>query len=82
MPVPHVGTGIGILHKGYCVVGKLNLDQLQTFALVVRQGSFSAAGEVLGLTQPAVSLQIRQLEQRLHVRLLERVAARAADIRR
>ncbi|MGN7972356.1 LysR family transcriptional regulator [Serratia sp. 22264] len=70
------GTGIGILHKGYCVVGKLNLDQLQTFALVVRQGSFSAAGEVLGLTQPAVSLQIRQLEQRLHVRLLERVARR------
>lgn len=55
---------------------KLNLDQLNTFVQVVRQGSFSAAGDVLGLTQPAVSLQIRQLEQRLQVRLLERVAKR------
>ncbi|GAK26831.1 LysR family transcriptional regulator [Serratia liquefaciens] len=55
---------------------KVNLDQLNTFALVVRQGSFSAAGDLLGLTQPAVSLQIRQLEQRLQVRLLERVAKR------
>ncbi|HBK4766793.1 TPA: LysR family transcriptional regulator [Serratia liquefaciens] len=55
---------------------KVNLGQLNTFAQVVRQGSFSAAGDLLGLTQPAVSLQIRQLEQRLQVRLLERVAKR------
>ena len=53
------------------------LDQLQTFAHVVDLGSFSAAAARLGLTQPAVSLQVRQLERRLGVRLIERVGRRA-----
>jgi DNA-binding transcriptional LysR family regulator len=57
-------------------VGKFNLDQLQTFAQVIKQGSFSGAGDTLGLTQPAVSLQIRQLERSLNVKLIERVAKR------
>jgi len=52
---------------------QFNLDQLATFAKVVECGSFSGAAEKLGLTQPAVSLQIRQLEKRLGVGLLERV---------
>lgn len=55
----------------------LNLDHLRSFAEVIDSGSFSAAAERLGLTQPAVSLQIRQLERRLGVRLIERVARRA-----
>lgn len=55
----------------------MNLDQLKSFALVVETGSFSAAAERLGLTQPAVSLQLRQLERRLSVRLIERVGKRA-----
>lgn len=55
----------------------LNLDQLQTFADVVRLGSFSAAAQRLNLTQPAVSLQIRQLEQKLGVTLIERTGRRA-----
>lgn len=50
----------------------LNLGQLATFRLVVQRGSFSAAADVLGLSQPAVSLQIRQLEQFLQTRLIER----------
>ncbi|MEB6378666.1 LysR family transcriptional regulator [Leclercia adecarboxylata] len=50
----------------------LNLGQLATFRLVVLRGSFSAAADVLGLSQPAVSLQIRQLEQFLQARLIER----------
>jgi DNA-binding transcriptional LysR family regulator len=54
-----------------------NLDHLQTFADVVRLGSFSAAAARLNLTQPAVSLQIRQLEQKLGVRLIERVGRKA-----
>lgn len=54
-----------------------NLDHLQTFADVVRLGSFSAAAARLNLTQPAVSLQIRQLEQKLGLRLIERVGRRA-----
>lgn len=52
---------------------RLNLDQLATFALVVRLGSFSAAAEQLDLTQPAVSLQIRQLEKYFQLKLLERI---------
>ncbi len=54
----------------------LNLDQLQTFARVVELGSFSAAARHLNLTQPAISLQIRQLEARLRVPLLERTGRR------
>ena len=52
---------------------QFNLDQLATFAKVLEFGSFSAAAEKLGLTQPAVSLQIRQLEKRLGTALIERV---------
>lgn len=52
----------------------LNLDHLATFRLVISRGSFSGAAEVLGLSQPAVSLQIRQLEQTLKVRLIERTS--------
>lgn len=51
----------------------LNLDYLRTFALVAELGSFSAAAERLGLTQPAISLQVRALEKQLGVRLVERV---------
>lgn len=55
----------------------LNLDQLRTFVTVIDCGSFSAAAVRLGLTQPAVSLQVRQLEQRLGSRLIERVGRKA-----
>lgn len=50
----------------------LNLANLATFRLVVLRGSFSAAADALGLSQPAVSLQVRQLEQFLQTRLVER----------
>lgn len=56
---------------------RLSLDHLHTFADVVELGSFSAAARRLNLTQPAVSLQIKQLEGRLGVRLIERVGRRA-----
>ncbi len=52
----------------------LNLDHLTTFRLVISRGTFSGAAEALGLSQPAVSLQIRQLEQALQVRLIERTS--------
>jgi DNA-binding transcriptional LysR family regulator len=55
----------------------LNLDQLRSFMLVIETGSFSAAADRLGISQPAVSLQVRQLERRLSVRLIERVGKRA-----
>ncbi len=50
----------------------LNLGNLATFRLVIQRGSFSAAADVLGISQPAVSLQVRQLEQFLQARLIER----------
>lgn len=55
----------------------LNPDHLHSFAAVVEHGSFSNAAAHLHLTQPAVSLQIKQLERRLGVRLIERVGRRA-----
>ncbi|HYH19837.1 MAG TPA: LysR family transcriptional regulator [Azospirillum sp.] len=55
----------------------LNPDQLRTFLSVVDLGSFSAAARRLNLTQPAVSLQIRELEGRLGVPLLDRMGRRA-----
>jgi len=55
----------------------LNLDQLRTLTEVAQLSSFSAAARRLNLTQPAVSLQIRELEDRLGVRLIDRVGKRA-----
>lgn len=54
-----------------------NLDQLRAFMDVAELGSFTAAAERAGLTQPAVSLQVKQLEQHLGVRLIERVGRKA-----
>ena len=55
----------------------LNLDQLRAILEVVEHGSFSAAARRLNLTQPAVSLQIRELERRFGVRLIERLGKQA-----
>jgi DNA-binding transcriptional LysR family regulator len=41
----------------------LNFYQLRILAAVVEHGSFSGAAEALGLTQPAISAQIRHLRQ-------------------
>ncbi len=55
----------------------LNPDQLKTLIEVVELGGFSAAARRLHLSQPAVSLQVRELEDRLGVRLVERIGKRA-----
>jgi DNA-binding transcriptional LysR family regulator len=55
------------------------LRELKTFVAVVRHGTFAAAGQRLGLTQSAVSAQIRVLENGLGVRLFER-SGRAATL--
>jgi DNA-binding transcriptional LysR family regulator len=51
----------------------LNLSQLRSFQSIYRLGSFSKAAEHLNLTQPALSKQIRQLEQRLGHTLFTRL---------
>src|ERR671925_2194006 len=54
----------------------MDTRQLAAFCAVVERKSFSHAAERLGVTQPAVSLQIRSLEQRLGRRLLDRSGRR------
>jgi len=55
----------------------LNPDQLRTLVEVVEHGSFSAAARRLHLSQPAISLQVRELESRLGVKLVDRIGKRA-----
>ncbi len=50
----------------------MDLRHLTTLCAVIDRGSFSAAAEALGISQPAVSSQIRSLEERLGERLLDR----------
>ncbi len=49
-----------------------NLRALEVFLAVVDQGSFAAAGETIGLTQSAISLQIKALEQDFETVLFDR----------
>jgi DNA-binding transcriptional LysR family regulator len=51
----------------------LDTRRLRVFREVARQGSFSAAAEALGYTQPAVSRQIATLEAELGTILVRRV---------
>src|SRR3989440_3511743 len=54
----------------------MDTRQLAAFCAVVERKSFSQAAERLGVTQPAVSLQIRSLEQKLGAQLLDRSGRR------
>jgi len=54
----------------------LTVRQLEVLAAVGREGSVTAAAESLHLTQPAVSMQLRQLEQHLELALFETVGRR------
>ncbi|MGL4605503.1 MAG: LysR family transcriptional regulator, partial [Iodobacter sp.] len=50
----------------------MNLDELRVFAKVADLASFSRAAEQLGLAKGYVSTLVRQLEERLGTRLLQR----------
>jgi DNA-binding transcriptional LysR family regulator len=54
----------------------MDTRQLAAFCAVVERKSFSQAAERLGVTQPAVSLQVRALEDRLGRQLLDRSGRR------
>ncbi|HEY7148385.1 MAG TPA: selenium metabolism-associated LysR family transcriptional regulator [Gaiellaceae bacterium] len=54
----------------------MDTRQLAAFCAVVERKSFSEAAERLGVTQPAVSQQIRSLEQRVGQQLLDRSGRR------
>lgn len=55
----------------------MNFQHLTTFCTVISEGSMTAAAEKLFLTQPAVSQQIRNLEDELSVELLQRGSRQA-----
>jgi len=50
----------------------INLRHLRLFAAVVDHGGFTKAATQLGLSQPAISKSLAELERSLHVRLIER----------
>jgi len=54
----------------------MDTRQLAAFCTVVERKSFSQAADRLGVTQPAVSLQVRALEKRLGTQLLDRSGRR------
>jgi DNA-binding transcriptional LysR family regulator len=54
----------------------MDLDQLHTFLEIVRLKSFSKAAQTCYRTQPAISAQVRQLEQELNTQLFERFGSR------
>lgn len=54
----------------------MDLDQLHTFLEIVRLKSFSKAALTCYRTQPAISAQVRQLEQELNTTLFERLGTK------
>jgi DNA-binding transcriptional LysR family regulator len=54
----------------------MDFYQLRSFCEIARQGSFTRAADKLFLTQPALSLQVRALEEELEEALFERVPNR------
>lgn len=55
---------------------RLNLRQVEAFRAVFQTGSMTAAGDLMGITQPAVSRLIRDLEAEIGLPLFERAGGR------
>ena len=51
----------------------MDIQLLKTFCMVARLGNITQAAELLNFTQPAVSAQIRTLEEHFGVPLFERI---------
>ncbi|SUC51100.1 HTH-type transcriptional regulator gltC [Pseudoalteromonas nigrifaciens] len=54
----------------------ISTDSLRTFVMVVEASGFAKAGDLLGLSQPAVSLQIKRLEDLLGYKLFKKQGQR------
>ncbi len=52
----------------------MEIRQLRTLLAIVNAGSFASAAKAIGLTQSAVSQQVRALETELQIELFDRVA--------
>ena len=53
----------------------MDFTQLRAFVTVAREGNLTRAAALLHVTQPAVSLQIKTLQERLQLQLFVRSAA-------
>lgn len=51
----------------------MEIRNLATFVRIAQLHNFSKAAEQLGYSQSAVTMQIKQLEEELNVRLFERI---------
>src|SRR5688500_5626984 len=79
----------GVQHRGnelfvwpsYGIDMNITLRQLQAFCTVARLGSFTKAANALHTTQPALSVQIGQLEDALGLRLFDRTTRTVAITR-
>jgi DNA-binding transcriptional LysR family regulator len=76
---PPSGKSIVLIRTITYILTTMDLQtaHLRTLQAIARHGSFSRAAQALNLTQPAVSMQVRHLEQALGQPLLERVGKRA-----
>lgn len=54
----------------------LKLEQLRAFVEVAKHGGFTGAARIMNLTQPAITRQINELEQRFQIALFERLGNR------
>ncbi len=60
----------------------LNLNKLRAFEAVARLRSFTAAAEELGVSQPAVTVQVRELERFFGLPLIDREKRRRVELTR
>ncbi len=58
----------------------MNLDHVRSFLEVIKRGSLSEAARALGISQPAVSNQIKRLERELGTELLIRGERRVVSL--
>ena len=52
----------------------MNFTQLKSFHAVATAGGFTKAGKLLGLSQPAITIQVRALEEAYGVSLFHSAA--------
>lgn len=55
---------------------QLSLDNLRTLVSVIETGSYQKAGELVGRSQPAISLQIKKLEAQINKKLFDKFGQR------
>jgi molybdate transport repressor ModE-like protein len=66
------GTSIAGILKKYYLCSMLEDNRVKVFLTVLECGNFTAAAYKLGISQPAVSQNIAELERLLGVQLIER----------